>query len=64
VSFQLRRIVKHVWSSPQHRKKWEGQIRLNADELEAALGKAELILILDVKTRWSSTYMMLHKSGF
>lgn len=63
-SFQLRRIIKHVRSSPQRRKKWEGQIRLNADELDAALAKAELILILDVKTRWSSTYMMLRKSDF
>ncbi|KAJ7307676.1 hypothetical protein DFH08DRAFT_1051543 [Mycena albidolilacea] len=44
---KLRRIIKHVRSSPQRRKKWEGQIRLNADELDAALAKAELILILD-----------------
>jgi hypothetical protein len=43
---QLRKIVRHVWSSPQRRRTWEG------------FG-GRLILILDVKTRWPSTRQML-----
>ncbi|KAJ7782172.1 hypothetical protein B0H14DRAFT_2630820 [Mycena olivaceomarginata] len=58
---KLRRIIKYARSSPQRRKKWKGQIRLNADELGAALAKAELIFFSDIKTRWSST---LRKSEF
>ncbi|KAJ7856937.1 hypothetical protein B0H14DRAFT_2578580 [Mycena olivaceomarginata] len=46
---QLRKIVRHVRSSPQWRRTWEG------------FG-GRLILILDVNTRWSSTHQMLRRA--
>ncbi|KAF7346964.1 Transposase-like protein [Mycena venus] len=54
--FKLRKIVRHVRSSPQRRRKWE------ADVLRGSEGSKPLILILDVKTRWSSTHQMLRRA--
>lgn len=67
---QLRKIVRAVRSSPQRQSAWLDEIRLSLRRTEAALDEAEravnagetkkaLMLILDVKTRWSSTHQML-----
>jgi hypothetical protein len=55
---QLRKIVRHTRSSPQRREAWKAIARkhLSTDEREMAL-----LLILDVKTRWSSTHQMLRE---
>ncbi|KAJ7863659.1 hypothetical protein B0H13DRAFT_2177082, partial [Mycena leptocephala] len=47
--FKLRKIVRHVRSSPQRRKIWQKEVR---DVAEAAPGTIDsiLMLILDVKT--------------
>ncbi|KAJ8515669.1 hypothetical protein ONZ45_g6946 [Pleurotus djamor] len=57
---KLRRIVRVVRSSPQRRQSW-------LDEVHKALEQANstdlaLMLILDVKTRWSSTHQMLRRA--
>jgi hypothetical protein len=57
---QLRKIVRHVRSSPQRRKKWMDIVARSPDDS----GKKPLMLILDVKTRWSSTHQMLRESIF
>ncbi|KAF8071964.1 hypothetical protein FPV67DRAFT_1560685 [Lyophyllum atratum] len=50
---KLRKIVRSVRSSPQRRQSWLKEVaRMNP-------GKPGLMLILDVKTRWSSTHQML-----
>jgi hypothetical protein len=56
---KLRKIVKHVRSSPQRREKWKKEIK----DLNKSWGTDDsvLMLILDVKTRWSSTHQMLSK---
>ena len=51
---RLRHIVKKLLSSPSQRKQFLGQCKLaNVDEL---------MLILDVKTRWNSTYHMIERA--
>ena len=60
---QLRKIILAVHSSPQRRKTW---LELVADSLRkknpnATTYELALMLILDVKTRWSSTYQMMRK---
>jgi hypothetical protein len=59
---QLRKIVKAVRSSPQRRQNWVREIQFvqindKSDEHSAV----PLMLILDVRTRWSSTHQMLRK---
>lgn len=58
---QLRKIVRLVRSSPQRRAKWYCEIERMNTHLKAAgrLPAPALMLILDVKTRWSSTHQML-----
>ncbi|KAJ6479359.1 hypothetical protein DFH09DRAFT_951437, partial [Mycena vulgaris] len=56
----LRKIVRHVRSSPQRRAIWKKEVR-DANE-QAGNDDSSLILILDVKTRWSSTHQMLRAS--
>ncbi|KAJ7732247.1 hypothetical protein DFH07DRAFT_755368, partial [Mycena maculata] len=58
---KLRRIVKHVRSSPQRRRTWELTVRVALDRLEMDLSEAQLMLILDVRTRWTSTHQMLRE---
>ncbi|KAF5319077.1 hypothetical protein D9758_018663 [Tetrapyrgos nigripes] len=62
---KLRKIVRHVRSSPQRRKTWlqEAKQPLPGSS-HVATGTAEmaLMLILDVKTRWSSTHQMLRRA--
>ena len=52
---QLQKIVWSVHSSPQHRQNWFVEVARTSP------GKPALMLILDVKMRWSSTHQMLHK---
>ncbi|KAJ6528538.1 hypothetical protein B0H19DRAFT_942319, partial [Mycena capillaripes] len=57
---QIRKIVRHVRSSPQRRRQWENVVRiLHPDDEQGAL-----MLILDVKTRWSSTHQMLRLCSY
>jgi hypothetical protein len=48
---QLRAIVKWSRSSPQRRQKWKEE-----QKAELPDGDRAVMLILDVRTRWSSTY--------
>jgi hypothetical protein len=62
---QLRKIVKAVRSSPQRRQNWVREIQFvqnndKSDERNAM----PLMLILDVRTRWSSTHQMLRKFSY
>ncbi|KAJ7765578.1 hypothetical protein B0H16DRAFT_395885, partial [Mycena metata] len=73
--FELRKIVRHVRSSPQRRKTWQKEVAAwYKEQREAAASSSSsavrdldlkdekvLMLILDVKTRWSSTHQMLRK---
>jgi hypothetical protein len=52
---QLRKIVRSVRSSPQRRQNWFVEVARTSP------GKPALMLILDVKTRWSSTHQMLRE---
>ncbi|KAK7020976.1 hypothetical protein R3P38DRAFT_2534706 [Favolaschia claudopus] len=49
--FKLRKIVKHVRVSPQRRRLWELTVKASVDGLDAELAEAQLMLILDVRTR-------------
>ncbi|KAJ6606841.1 hypothetical protein B0H10DRAFT_1956747 [Mycena sp. CBHHK59/15] len=71
----LRKIVRHVRSSPQRRKRWQKEVEeVQKEANDAAWARgvqpiaqsgAALMLILDVKMRWSSTYQMLCRAlGF
>ena len=61
---QLRKIVRSVRASPQRRQHWYQEVdRMNVQLLPTEQ-KSALMLILDVKTRWSSTHQMLRTSFF
>ena len=64
--FQLRNIIRAVRSSPQRREAWLEEANAFLQKAAAAvnvdLGCAATMLIIDVKTRWSSTHQMLHKN--
>jgi hypothetical protein len=58
---QLRKIVKAVRSSPQRRQSWACEIQyvqLEGGRISDDCSSS-LMLILDVRTRWSSTHQML-----
>ena len=61
--WQLRRLVRAIWSSPQRRQAWLWDAALHqqskADDL-----KKPLMLILDVPTHWSLTHQMLRKLAY
>ena len=59
LSIQLRKIVKAVRSSPQHRQTWAREIQVVQGSGVSEDCSASLMLILDVRTRWAST----HQSG-
>ena len=62
---QLRNIIRAVRSSPQRREAWLEEVNAFLQKAAAALsvvlGHTATMLILDVKTRWSSTHQMLRK---
>jgi len=58
---KLRKIVKAVRSSPQRRQAWLNEVTISLRQTESTLKRA-LMLILDVKTRWSSTHQMLRQA--
>ena len=60
---QLRKIVRHVRSSPQRRQQWTKEVQVNPPDRPTTTNRV-LILILDVKTRWSSTHQMMCKFSF
>ncbi|PCH39151.1 hypothetical protein WOLCODRAFT_110592, partial [Wolfiporia cocos MD-104 SS10] len=55
---KIRRIVRVVRSSPQRKCQWLDEVTLSL-RCQADTSKEALMLILDVKTRWSSTHQML-----
>lgn len=62
IVLQLRTIIKAARSTPQRRKRWEAEVKLSLSKLDEALDEVRvLMLILDVRTRWGSTYHMLRK---
>jgi hypothetical protein len=64
--FQLRNIIQAVRSSPQWQEAWLEEanafLQKAAALLSVVLGHAATMLILDVKTQWSSTHQMLCKA--
>ena len=64
ISFQLRKIIRNVRSSPQRRKLWFKEIYVTmnhgngGDDDESPA----LMLILDVRTQWASTHQMLRRA--
>ncbi|KAF8054682.1 hypothetical protein FPV67DRAFT_1439648, partial [Lyophyllum atratum] len=58
---KLRTIVRVVRSSPQRRQTWAKEIAVMMNKEDDGKSPA-LMLILDVKTRWSSTHQMLRMS--
>ncbi|KAF5345060.1 hypothetical protein D9758_010453 [Tetrapyrgos nigripes] len=57
---KLRKIVRHVRSSPQRREAWYREIQHVYAELTAEKSEMKLLmLILDVITRWGSTHQMM-----
>ena len=58
---KLRTIVHAVRSSPQRRQAWYNEVRVTVDNV---LINTALMLILDIKTRWSSTLQMCRKLTF
>ena len=54
--------MRAVCSSPQRRKAWLKEVAMSLeDDNDAANDIPLLMLILDVKTRWSSTHQMLRE---
>jgi hypothetical protein len=62
---KLQKIIRAVRSSPQRWEAWLEEANAFLQKTAAAfnldLGRAATMLILDVKTRWSSTHQMLRK---
>ncbi|KAF5387134.1 hypothetical protein D9615_002164 [Tricholomella constricta] len=58
---QLRAIVRAVRSSPQRQQTWFKEIAMTMNKEDDEKSPA-LMLILDVKTRWSSTHQMLRRA--
>ncbi|KAJ6573645.1 hypothetical protein B0H10DRAFT_2348564 [Mycena sp. CBHHK59/15] len=56
---KLRNIVKVIRGSPQCRQEWIREVQISPTFMDNELRRIALMLILDVKTRWSSTHQML-----
>lgn len=61
INNQLCKIIRAVRSSPQRRKAWLNEVKLSHQKADNASEDIALMLILDVKTRWSSTQKMMSK---
>ncbi|GLB44045.1 putative protein dimerization activity [Lyophyllum shimeji] len=62
---KLRKIIRTVRSSPQRRQAWVKEIYVTMSKGsggEEDAQTAALMLILDVRTRWSSTHQMLRRA--
>ncbi len=60
---QLRKIIRAVRSSPQRKQNWLHQVAVSQQRKhDDDPPQRPLTLILDVKTRWSSTHQMMRKS--
>lgn len=57
--WQLRKVIKAVRSSPQHRQSWAREIQFIQAGGNSTDCNSSLMLILDVRTRWSSTHQMI-----
>ena len=62
VQTQLHKVIWAVRSSPWHQQAWYMEVKITLLNLNTFPIKIALMLILDVKTRWSSTHQMLHES--
>jgi hypothetical protein len=58
---QLYKVIRTVCSSPQRRQNWLKEVQMSLSEQFIESRSMALMLILDVKTRWSSTHQMLRK---
>jgi len=61
---QLRKIIRAVRSSPQRKQSWLKQVSASQHRKPGDSDNPHqrpLALILDVKTRWSSTHQMMRK---
>ncbi|KAF5372594.1 hypothetical protein D9758_005206 [Tetrapyrgos nigripes] len=58
----LRKIVRHVRSSPQHRKAWLKEVEISLSSGTSNKQETALMLILDVRMCWSSTHQMLRRA--
>lgn len=58
---KLRKIVRAVRSSPQRKQRWLNLVTLSFQEQKITDRRA-LMLILDVRTRWSSTHQMMRRA--
>ncbi|KIM73145.1 hypothetical protein PILCRDRAFT_15463 [Piloderma croceum F 1598] len=56
---KLCKIIRAVHSSPQRHQAWLTEVTISLHKVENALTHTALMLILNVKTRWSSTHQML-----
>jgi hypothetical protein len=56
---KLRKIVHAIHSSPQRKQNWLHQVSASLKESDPASNERALMLILDVKTWWSSTHQMM-----
>lgn len=56
---QLRKIIRAVRSSPQRKRSWLQQVSASLRENKPETSERALMVILDVKTRWSSTHQMM-----
>ncbi|KAG2081426.1 hypothetical protein BD769DRAFT_1684020 [Suillus cothurnatus] len=56
---KLQKIVCSVHSSPQQQKAWHAEVTMSLKKANNATSQVALMLILDVKTRWSSMHQML-----
>ena len=67
ITLQLRKIIRAIRVSPQRKKRWLALVReiheVPDDILQSSERQRALVLILDVKTRWSSTHQMMSKSS-
>jgi hypothetical protein len=58
---QLCKVIRTVRSSPQRRQNWLREVQMSCSEESWGAGSTAFMLILDVKTQWSSMYQMLPK---
>jgi len=59
---QLRKIIHAIRSSPQCKQNWLHQVTMSQQSKNNGNPPQQpLVLILNVKTQWSSTHQMMHK---